>query len=620
MTRSTTVTIPGILDSKLITRKRTLVALGLLLLGCCIFIGVRGWQASAAARAGRADLQQAAAALRAQQIDVARAEFAAADSHFDDARGALHGMGPLLPAARTIPMARVQVRGLETMIDVGRLLATAGSRLTDATAMVLDAKDDERPLSDSLGQLKGVERALQDAVSALGMARQRTEALDGYRLLGPLGSTRSKLKLELADAEPRAARAYNGLRLLLWMLGADRPTRLFVFSQNPDEVRPTGGYIGTYGVMEGRAGRARLLSYNAMGSWVQAHPKAVVPVEKAPTPFGYATPPQPQQLANVNSSPDWPSAARLAQRLWERGGEQPVNGAVSLMPQTLARITRVLGPVRMPAYGETITADNLVARLDYYTHREAIRNESSAVRKQFITDLAPVIVKRLLSAPSDKWLRLGGAMSASFDAREAMMWTDDPSTNRALRSLGWSGELPEEDGDFYADSEFEYTAKNGAALKRTFNHVVRLNADGSGTASTTMVLRNTAPAEPFYNDDSLSYITAYGPVGGVLDEASERPDANEPTLKGHPAAGYFRAAEPLGSMRLRVVWGARFLALPRTDGSLLYRLEFRGHPGHTGDILHLQVHPPQGWRWDGPPPPANVALAGSYRGEWVLRH
>jgi hypothetical protein len=552
-----------------------------------------------------------------QRVDDARADFLAAGRHFRAAHDDLHSLGPLLPVSHVVPLVRVQMRGLETMADVGTLLSNAGENLTEAAQAALDARDAHQPLSRSLDKLQAVQVATARAVQVLSQARQRTAALDGYRLLGPLGSTRTKLEIELRQSEARASKVDAGMRLLLWAVGADRPTRLLVFSQNPDEVRPTGGFLGTYGVMTGTHGHVNLPMYDDINQWVAANPGLGNPPAKSPNAFQFSTPPARQGLANVNASPDWPTSADLAMKLWAQAGEQAVDGVVSLMPQDLARLVRVLGPVNMPTYGETITADNLVARLNFHTHREAVRGDPN--RKQFIADLAQAVLERVLAAPSSEWLDLGKAMAAGFDAGEAVLWSSDPSTQRVLNDVGWSGKFPSTTGDFYADAEFEYLAKNGSALERTFTHVVTLRADGSGVASTTMLLRDTAPAEPSYNDDSLSYITPYGPRFSTLDPASDRPDALESPLAGHPSVGYLRAAEPLGSMTLHVAWSCRRLAIPRTDGSLLYTLEFGGQPGHVGDVLHLTVHPPPGWQWVVPPP-RTVKIDGVFRGSWVLHH
>ena len=585
------------------------------------FVAFRSVQAVLAARAGRADLEHAATALRYQHLDRARADLVSADHHFHEATSALDGMGPFLWVGRHIPLVRVQIRGTQTMSDIGVLLSRAGLHLTSAAQSVLDTSDGKsQTLAGSVDRMKTVDAALGEAVVVLSTARDRVATLDGYRLIGPLDSNRDELETRLVSSEREASKAQAAVRLLRWLVGESGSRRLLVFSQNPDEVRPTGGYTGTYGVIASRRGHINLLNYSAMGPWVDGHPNAVIPAKDAPVALRYATPPQPQELANVNDTPDWPSAARLAMSLWKRGGERPVDGVMSLMPQTLARIVRVLGPVHMPSYDEVVKSSNLVRRLNYYTHREAVRSQNAAIRKQFIVDLAHEVVSRLLHAPTSKWLSLGRAMSASFDTGEAMIWAPDPSLQASLRTLGWSGAFPNTVGDFYADAEFEYIAKNGDALHRTFDHVVRLHADGSGLSETTMTLRNTADYQRDYNVDSLSYITPYGPRFSTLDASSQRPEANQAALAGHPSAGYFRSAPPHGSTSLRVAFNGKVLARRQTDGTLLYRLEFRGQPGHRGDVLRLRVVPPPGWTWAGSPPPHRVSLYGKFSGEWVLRH
>ncbi|MCA1844270.1 MAG: hypothetical protein LC792_14000, partial [Actinobacteria bacterium] len=49
-----------------------------------------------------------------------------------------------------------------------------------------------------------------------------------------------------------------------------------------------------------------------------------------------------------------------------------------------------------------------------------------------------------------------------------------------------------------------------------------------------------------------------------------------------------------------------------------YRLLWPHLPGHTGDVVHLNVHLPPGWRWDGRPPPATAGLDRDIGGAWTL--
>jgi len=56
---------------------------------------------------------------------------------------------------------------------------------------------------------------------------------------------------------------------------------------------------------------------------------------------------------------------------------------------------------------------------------------------------------------------------------------------------GWQGSPPTGNGDFFYDSEFEYGAKSGRGLKRTFDQQVSLRSDGSARVATTITIDNT---------------------------------------------------------------------------------------------------------------------------------
>jgi hypothetical protein len=603
----------------MITWRRLLLVSGALLLSGAVLATLRTVSAAHSAEQGRADLERATAALRSQDLDTAHEALVSAMQRFESARERLRGFGGIMTVAREVPLVRVQLRGLDGMSEAGVLISRAGLHLTDAAGTVLDDSGGESGLSGSIPKLRLVRQALGEAASTLHTAALKTRSLDRYRLFGRLGSTRDALEAELARAQTRTSRAEQAVGLLLWTVGADGPNRLLIVSQNPDEVRPGGGYLGTYGVLEARAGHVVLSSYSAMGPWVSAHPQAVIPVGEAPSVFHFAR--QDQELPNANATPDWPTSAGVLMELWERGGEMPANGVLSLSPQTMARIVSVLGPVNMSVYGEVVTGRNLIDRVNHYTHRAAVLGESAAARKQFVVDLAHTVVQRMLHAPSSSWLSLGRAIGDAFDAGESVMWSPRAPARGLLDDLGWQGALPATVGDFYAEAEFAFASKNGSDLRRTFTHVVDLRADGSGTATTTTVVRDTAPFKGGgINEPTYSYFTPYGPRFSTSLTATPTAARREPSLAGHPSAGWLLPIRPLRSTTLRVSWDSQVLARPMTDGSLQYRLEFRGQPAHDGDILRLVVHPPSGWDWVGRRPPSVIHVTSEFIGTWRMHH
>lgn len=165
--------------------------------------------------------------------------------------------------------------------------------------------------------------------------------------------------------------------------------------------------------------------------------------------------------------------------------------------------------------------------------------------------LAHATFSRLVEASASSWEPLAEALGRGLDHREAMVWSADVAVAAATGELGWDGAFPRAEGDFFFGGQFSYAAKNGRSLRRTYDHHVVLAPDGSARVTTTLTIANTEEAGPL-NPQYQAYLTLYGPRGAVLAEGADPPAATEQAVEGHPAAGWFRSAEPGGQTSVTV--------------------------------------------------------------------
>lgn len=590
-------------------------------LGLLVVLGLNGgYQASRAVHEGtrgKAALLRAEGELNERQVGPARQHLVAAQHAFRQVRSSLAAMGPLLPLARITPFVRIQARGVQAFADAGVALSDAGIGLTDSASALVQPTDAQVPVSGAVESLRKISASLDAAVKALNLATTRVASLDGYRLVGPVRGARDDLASRLPAINTRASSAQRGLDALLAFAGGSGPRRYLFFSQNPDEVRPTGGFIGTYGVLVASGEGLHLERFEAIDTWLAAHPQAAVPPDEAPAALRFSSPPSRQTLANVNTSPDWRQASQLAADLWQKGGEEPVDGVLSVTPGFLARVLSVLGAVEVPSYGEVVNAGNVVERFDFYTRQVEAKTTTNVVRKDFVAELAQTVMQRLLAAPASQWDALAQAIGAAFDARDAMVWSRQPQVAAAVAERRWDGTLPSGPGDFFYEGEFHYESKNGRTLRRTYDHQIDLRPDGSARVTTTITIDNPVPASPL-NSTSVIYLTVYGPQGAVLDGSSDPRSLPETALSGHSAAAWFRGAGPESRAVLKVVWDVPALVEQSPDGTRLLRLYWAALPDHTGDVLNLRVNLPEGWRWLGPPPPPTFAVDTDVARSWAI--
>ncbi len=580
-------------------------------------LGFGAFQATRAARAafsGKAALQRAEAQINAGNLEAAAGSLVGARADFAKSRREVRLLERVLPFTPWVPLVGTQVRAVAALADSGVLLSDAGMRLTDAASSITDPEDEQLELSESLEKLREVQDLLRQGVSSIDEAAAKVDSLDGKLLFRPLGRARADLAGRLPDVRRRSLEAADGLSSLITFAGGEGPRTYLVLSQNPDELRPTGGYIGTYGVLSAVDGKLSLDRYDAIEDWYRLHPEAVATPDERGGPLRFDTR-IPQRLSNVNSGPDFTEAAKLATHLWERGGEVPVQGVVSFTPAFLGRILSVVGPVRVDAFNETVSAETLVERLDYYTHQ--LLPEPGEDRKEFIGELAKALMPKLFGAPASKWESLAKVLGQAFGSREAMVWSADPAVADILAQRRWDGSVPTREGDFVLPTEFEYANKNGRELRRTYEHHVVVNADGSARVTTVLTLVNPDPPST-QNLEAVTYIAMYGPTGAVLEDGSDPLAIPEIEVSGHPGVAWFRPMSPQSTTTVTVVWRVPNLIEATADGDRVYSLLWMRHPDHTGDVLKLTVDLPPGWHWAKAAPPAEVSLDKDLVGSWPI--
>ena len=221
-----------------------------------------GFSLAHAATAGRAAIDGKAALLRSegliagQKLDAARAELLGARANFEKTRKEMSTATRFLPVVRYVPVLRSQVKAVETLADAGLVLSDAGISLSDAADAIVAPQDDSASFSDSLGQLRNIRGLMATGLTSIDAAADTVAELDGAFLPGPVGDARAQFNSRLPEVRQRAADSEAALAAMITFVGGNGPRSYLFLSQNPDEVRPTGGFIGTYGVLTGVGGQA----------------------------------------------------------------------------------------------------------------------------------------------------------------------------------------------------------------------------------------------------------------------------------------------------------------------------------------------------------------------------
>jgi hypothetical protein len=523
----------------------------------------------------RSALEQARNAVATRQVETAEVALDQADARLA-AAGRQAGRWPL-SLLRHLPLVGSPVEALATGVEAGQEVVAAGHILAEA-ANSLPTSGDTSLDGHDLSALNAAARSSQEALSEAGVhfaaARRALEA-PARALLPPVSAPARALLGDLDRAEGQLAAAMRGLRLLGQLTDPATEARLLLLSQDSMELRPTGGFVGSFGVLRVAHGTVALERYDSIDVLADADPPMDPPEDLA------GSLDRSWDVSNANWWPDFPSSARTAAELFRRQGGGEVDGVIAITEHAMARLVGALGPIQLPGYAPVIE-DGFDRRVLYEVE---LKRPLDKPRKRFLTLLADEVFHRLFRLPAEQVPQVAEALGRSAGAGDLQVWFDRSDWQADVSGSALDGALPAADptGDFILLSEANLTASkaNGDLLRRV-NYSVAPGPDGRLEATLRIDYRNQgveSEINPYYNGLVHVYVPKGSEITGDQGEAVDAPDGPYTMLissvyvapEGHEVLT-FRYLLPKG-----VAPGGK------------YRLSWLRQPGTPRDVLIATV-------------------------------
>ena len=328
--------------------------------------------------------------------------------------------------------------------------------------------------------------------------------------------------LALLPAARSAIEQGQGLiGMVAWLLGVGHERRFLVQTMDRAELRPSGGFTGQYGILDISDGRMAPLvlrdvtELDYAGNGVELG-RSAPPEYKSWMTFGF------WGLRDANLSGDYPTSARLGMQVFQEEGGGPVDGDISFTPVVIEHILNIIGPIRVPQYNETITAQNLEDRLHYYQQNSAaiaLQKEKSgtsnaATRKTFTTLLGKILLDRLRQLPVKTLIRIAQGAVKDISSRDLELYFTDPQAEGWLISHGYSGAMDKfskQDGFMVVQSNISIS-KASQYVHTTEQDNIVLDAQGGATHNLTITLDYKQTGPVYGYSTYADYMRVYAPA------------------------------------------------------------------------------------------------------------
>ena len=281
------------------------------------------------------------------------------------------------------------------------------------------------------------------------------------------------------------------LGAMSWLLGVNGPRTFLVQTMDRAELRPTGGFTGQYGELHIAGGRVGQFSLRDI-SLIEYADNSPTTNQLAPGAYRSWWPFANWGLRDSNLSADFPTSAQIAINQYNLEAHRQVDGVILFTPFLIEHVLQVTGPMYIPSYNETITAQNLEARLHYYQLDNAgiakqIRissgNKSTSDRKQFTSLVAHTLMDTVRHASPSTLLALSKQMLQDLKTKDLQVYLSNPQLESLLTQYGDAAQVDRStihDG-FYMVQANVSASKASQYVKTTLHDTVTLNANGGAT-------------------------------------------------------------------------------------------------------------------------------------------
>lgn len=312
----------------------------------------------------------------------------------------------------------------------------------------------------------------------------------------------------LSEIETFSAKAGGMLDVLPEILGMDKKKKYLVLFQNNMELRPGGGFIGSYGVLEMDKGVIKNFPiydvYDADGQLT----KHIEPPFQLRKYMGVNH----WYLRDSNFDLDFNKNGQFASFFYNTETKDVVDGVIGIDVTFLRKMLSVTGPLKVIGYNDTVTSENFFKLTE--SHAQDNFFPGSNQKQNFLTAVANSLSNRLLEEKSVSFARLAEVIVDSIAEKHLLFAFADENIQSVVSAGGASSSLKdtrtEKEGsvnDFLGVNEANLGEnKANYYLDRSISHKAELSSEGKLTEMVTVHYVNKSRKSDKFGGDYKSYL------------------------------------------------------------------------------------------------------------------
>lgn len=288
--------------------------------------------------------------------------------------------------------------------------------------------------------------------------------------------------------------------------------------QNNLEIRPGGGYIGSFGIVKVKNGSATKVETHDLSNFDGRIPDIYEP----PYPLKETLKIKSWKMRDSNFSPDFPTNAEKAEFFYHQGqGQENFDGVIGITANVLTTMLKITGPVEVEGYPGKFDSENAIVALEYQVEKGfEEQGVERGERKSIMNEIAKEIIKRISGMSFSQKIDVFKALMSDLNKKDIQMFFKEENIRNKVDRIGWGGKVDQNWKDDYlmlVDANLG-ALKSDYYVKRSVEYAVDLTGE-KPKAILKITYNHTAKQKDFMTKDYLTYLRVYAPEGAWLDNS-----------------------------------------------------------------------------------------------------
>lgn len=223
--------------------------------------------------------------------------------------------------------------------------------------------------------------------------------------------------------------------ILPQILAQDSQKTYYILLQNNMELRPTGGFMGSYAKLKFKnGGLAEVLIQDIYvpDGQIAGHVEPPWPIQQAFKQGWW-------RLRDANWDPDFSQAAKTIDWFFQKGKEEKADGLIAINLITIKKIINVIGSLYLVDYNQTVDSESLYQVVQ--SHSEIDFFPGSTQKKDILSAVGKAFFEKIKNLKQKEILKILHIIYQDLEQRQILITFFDDYLAKNFNQLGWDGSM-----------------------------------------------------------------------------------------------------------------------------------------------------------------------------------